>query len=311
MSCKSLCDLVEETKAELTRNNLYPEEFTKEIKDSPQFTCSEKDDLYKEIIKLLKIMLKKGNAEKYYKTFYSSLVLRAQSLLKHTYRDDISKVLMMYIADKILSVVKKTLSSESVQKDGQQISIKDSERGPLNYLTGYCIRTLFQKCKKREVKQQSSPETGEFISLLSSLHIDKEMATSNDYYLIRDKDRGGLWYPKEYLAQIMLTAEMEFRISTEGKNISHKVNCGEIIIKLLKNSLLRSKWTMLVEECITHIDSKRSKVFLAELLQLYLKVRTFSYSKDILQKYKLKQKQSKKKALRTEMKGKERCASKF
>jgi hypothetical protein len=137
------------------------------------------------------------------------------------------------------------------------------------------------------------------------------MATSNEYYLIRDKDRGGLWYPKEYLAQIMLTAEMEFRISTEGKNISHKVNCGEIIIKLLKNSLLRSKWTMLVEECITHIDSKRSKVFLAELLQLYLKVRTFSYSKDILQKYKLKQKQSKKKALRTEMKGKERCASTF
>jgi hypothetical protein len=80
------------------------------------------------------------------------------------------------------------------------------------------------------------------------------MATSNDYYLIKDKDRRGLWYPKEYLAQIMLTAEMEFRISTEGKNISHKVNCGETIIKLLKNSLLRSKWTMLVEECITHID---------------------------------------------------------
>ena len=117
LSCKRLCDLVEETKAELTRNNLYPEEFVKEIKDSPQFTCSEKDDLYKEIIKLLKIMLKKGNAEKYYKTFYSSLMLRAQSLLKHTYRDDISKVLMMYIADKIMSVVKKSLSSESVQQD--------------------------------------------------------------------------------------------------------------------------------------------------------------------------------------------------
>jgi hypothetical protein len=59
-------------------------------------------------------------------------MLRAQSLLKHTYRNDINKVLMMNIADKILSVVKKSLSSELVQKDGQQISIKDSERGPLN-----------------------------------------------------------------------------------------------------------------------------------------------------------------------------------
>jgi hypothetical protein len=81
---------------------------------------------------LLKVMLKKGNAEKYYKKSYSSLMLRAQSLLRHTYRDDINNVLMMYIADKILSVVKKSLSSESVQKDGQQISIKDSECGPLN-----------------------------------------------------------------------------------------------------------------------------------------------------------------------------------
>lgn len=62
---------------------------------------------------------------------------------------------------------------------------------------------------------------------------------------------------------------------------------------------------MLVEECSTKISLKRSKVFLAELLQLYLKVRTFSYSKDIVQKYRLEQKESKKKALRTEMKGKE------
>lgn len=142
--------------------------------------------MHKEIIKLLKILLKKGDAEKYYITFYSSLMLRSPSLLKHTYSDDISKVIMMYLADKILCLAKKSLSSESVQKGSQQISIKDSERGPLNYLTSYCIRTLFQKCKKRGLKQQSSPETDEFISF----HIEKEMASSNDYYLIRDKDKG-------------------------------------------------------------------------------------------------------------------------
>ncbi|CAB3980630.1 ---NA--- [Paramuricea clavata] len=64
LSCKSLCDLVEETKAELTQNNLYPEEFVKEIKDSPQFTCSEKDDLYKEIIKLFKDYAKERQPRK-------------------------------------------------------------------------------------------------------------------------------------------------------------------------------------------------------------------------------------------------------
>ena len=74
-------------------------------------------------------MLKKGNAEKYYKKLYSSLMLRAQSLLKHTYRDDINKVLMMYIADKILSVVKKSLSFRTMVNKSQS---KTSERGPLN-----------------------------------------------------------------------------------------------------------------------------------------------------------------------------------
>lgn len=307
LTCEKLSTFVEEAKGEMAKSGLYPQNFSTSLKDSAKFVCSEDDDLYKEIIEFLRKVLKKGDAELYYQRFYGSVLLRSSSLLKNKYTDGVSKVVMMYLGDKILSFSKFVSVKTPLKRSTRRVSIKDCERGPLNYLTGYVIRSLFQKCRKRVAKQQNSPETEEFIALLNSLHIDKEMATSNEYTFIKDKDRGGLWYPKEYLVKILFTTEMEFRLATESDELCHKVNCNQIVEKLLKDSLLRSYWTMLVDECSMRISTQRAMIFLVELLGLYLKVRTFSYSKDVLQKYKLEKKASKKKALRKEMKGKERC----
>ena len=57
---------------------------------------------------------------------------------------------------------------------------------------------------------------------------------------------------------------------------------------------------MLVEECDYKI-TERSKIFLHQTLMLCIKIRSFSYAKDVVQKYKLNQKAIEKKALRKEI----------
>lgn len=69
-----------------------------------------------------------------------------------------------------------------------------------------------------------------------------------DSAFISVKDRGGLWYPKEYLTDILVTTELHFRTQT-GNGVCHKICVDKIVDNLLKLPVLRSKWNMLVEEC--------------------------------------------------------------
>ena len=59
---------------------------------------------------------------------------------------------------------------------------------------------------------------------------------------------------------------------------------------------------MLVEVCGCEIIKGRSNIFLDQILLLFIKIRSFSYAKDIAQKQKIQQKATKKKGLRKEIK---------
>ena len=83
------------------------------------------------------------------------------------------------------------------------------------------------------------------MALLDQLHVDEPIA--KDTAFITAKDRGGWWYPKEYLTDIFVAAELQFRVHT-GKEVCHKIFVDKIVDILLQKSELRSKWNMLVEE---------------------------------------------------------------
>ena len=76
----------------------------------------------------------------------------------------------------------------------------------------------------------------------------------------------------------------------------------KIVDVLLQKSELRSKWNMLVEECGCEITKRRFIIFLDQILSLFIKIQSFSYAKDIVQKYKFQQKATKRKGLRKEIK---------
>ena len=86
-------------------------------------------------------------------------------------------------------------------------------------------------------------------------------------------------------------------VSTQRKEVCHKICVDKIVDILLQKPVLRSKWNMLVEECGCEITKGRSIIFLDQILSLFIKIWSFSYAKDIVQKYNIQQKESKKKGL--------------
>ena len=197
------------------------------------------------------------------------------------------------LGDKLLA-----FSKPSANQSHKEISLKDAECGPLNYLGGYILHKLYRKNKKSSKEAKICEEKEEFMALINSLHVDEPLG--KDSAFISAKDRGGLWYPKEYLADILVTAELQFRVQT-GKEVSHKICVDKIVDNLLHQPVLRSKWSMLVEECGCNISKGRSNIFLDQILSLFIKIYSFSYAKDIVQKYKVQQKAAQKKGLRKEI----------
>jgi len=293
LSPSQLENMIVDIVVEVSKDDCYPAEMRKEL-EKAKVKVSNDDTIYKECVGCLALMLKKNDVEKFYEKFYSSLPLKAKSLLHDTIPESSSKIVVLLLADKLLAFLK----PHDSQDQTVQISLKDTERGPLNYLGGYILRNLHRKCSKQSKKTNVNEEKEEFMALLDSLHVPEPVG--NDSSFISAKDRGGLWYPKKYFTDIIVTAELHFRVQT-GKEVCHKICMDKIVGYLLKQPILKSKWSMLVEECGCQITERRSLVFLDQILMLYIKIRSFSYAKDVVQKYKLNQKAAKQKALRKEI----------
>ena len=235
-------NMIQEILSELSKDDCYPSGMQKAFKDCTQVKVSHDHVIYKECIKCLAFMYKKSDPEKFYEKFYSSLPLQAETLLNKTFPESLCKVIVLHLGDKLLAFSKPSSSQKCVE-----ISLKDAERGPLNYLGGYILRNLYRKhLSKASKKTNICQEKEEFMALLDSLHVDEPIA--KDTAFISAKDRGDLWYPKEYLTDIFVAAELQFRVHT-GKEVCHKICVDKIVDILLQKPVLRSKWNLLVEEC--------------------------------------------------------------
>ena len=103
----------------------------KAFKDCTQVNVSHDHVIYKDCIECLAFMYKKSDPEKFYEKFYSSLSLQPETLLNKTFPESLCKVIVFHLGDKLLAISKPSSSQSCVE-----ISLKDSERGPLNYLGG-------------------------------------------------------------------------------------------------------------------------------------------------------------------------------
>ena len=175
------------------------------------------------------------------------------------------------------------------------VTLEPAERGPLSYIAGYIVSKLITK--NRTKKGQSSDEIQALLNVMKSTEV------ANAFIYART--RGGLICPCDDLIHIVEVAELSFRgeidrINETLRSIPTEVICNTV----LESPVVKSLWENIVLSSGVDSSSVTQKLCLENIVKLYLKVRSFSYAKDYIAKYKIKEKQTKTKALRSELKRK-------
>ena len=95
-------------------------------------------------------------------------------------------------------------------------------------------------------------------------------------------NRGGLWFIADGMQSIMLTAEKYFRkraILLQKHLIEFKLICQDIT----KDATVQLKWENICSNSELRIDSHAKKDVLASIIDLYVRIRSFTYAKDTIQ----------------------------
>ena len=178
-----------------------------------------------------------------------------------------------------------------------KIELSQEEIGPLAYVCGYVLQSLYRKSKNS--KHWNSVRSRELQFLLQSL----KLAETKDDEYIHSLSRGGLWAQNEAIKSIAKMTEIMFRQYLKSQKAAHlSVPTEKIVDQVLATPDVKSLWESIIAELDSQVSNECSKLALENFIKLYVQVRSFSHARDIVNKYKLKEKALKKKALRKELK---------
>ena len=169
--------------------------------------------------------------------------------------------------------------------------------GPLSYVAGYVLQSLYKKSKNSP--HWNSPRSLELQGLLKSVKLEE--AEQDEY--IQSLSQGGLWAPTENVKGIAESAEICFcRHLLNSKAVTTSIPVDKIVDENLMQPVVLSLWENVTLGLDFDISSECRKLALENFVKLYVRVRSFSHAKDIVNQYKLKAKQSKTEALRKQQK---------
>ena len=230
-----------------------------------------------------------GDAEKFYASFYGILV---DNMLPVKFEDSTStNILMAEVGNHILL----HLSGSKITDLSSPVStLSENEIKSLQYLSGYIIHkfyTKFQFSKNRE-----SEFNRQCVAILQACKIDSDETQT----LVNVRDRGGLWRTNGKIQDVFYQCEMIFRNKTAS--FITKLNCGDLVDNMFQNSTILSNFKSICHDIDPKVDKEISLDLLERILILYVRVRAFSYAKDIREKHKVAKKITKKRPLRTEIK---------
>ena len=123
----------------------------------------------------------------------------------------------------------------------------------------------------------------------------------NNFILARS--RGGLISPSHHLMGIAEEAEICLRKNvSDGNLVVRKIPTEAICESTLNSPVVKSLWENIVLESGIEESSCTQKLCMENIVKLYVRVRSFSYARDYITKYKIKEKKTKSKALRKDLK---------
>ena len=285
---------VERIKTRIIEEDLYGEEINSALK---KVTSTPK--LYQALLPLYQTFCKKKNQDNLLKVFYGLIPRSCELLNCNDFR--IANLIMIQLPDFLVGHYNTEIqrlrhgeSSTGVTHD-EPTQLNPIERGPLAYIGGYIITKLthINRKKKDNINEQIQ-------ALLQSM---KSVGPANSF--IANRTRGGLTSPCDDLVNILEAAELAFRGEVnKSVGMIRNIATGTIYNAIVENPKVKSLWENIVMSCSIELSSATQKLCLENVLNLYLKVRSFSYAKDYISKYRINEKRGKNKALRSELKRK-------
>lgn len=207
----------------------------------------------------------------------------------------------------MLSFYKDSCGKNISHTENLEKTLSPQEVDALHYLGGYVIHNLHRKLKNsskwNEKESQVCMAILQAAKITNDYHSQDQPSTSTN--LVDALQRGGLWKLKLPAINVFRIVEKTFRKYT-GVCGQRSINVDLIVTNCVKDSEVYSIFNTIVES--SELNCVEDKHFISDLLtsiiKLYVKVRSFSYAKDIIQKFKVKDKsvKDKAKALRKELK---------
>lgn len=279
--------MVLEIISDLSENLCYPEELRDKIKIYSIDNLSAA--LFPVLEKLFHKLELKGDAERFLKDFYPSVVLKSDLYFREI-RKPSSTLISKKLGDKLLALYRKPPAGPSLQP----LAVSEREMGGLQYISGYVVGKILKKTRNH--KNYKSIECQSIIAVLNNM-----MASNcEDQRLIQALTRGGLKSVKPEVQTIFKLVEERFRVETSG--FVTQIDTKNILSKLLKNSDLRSLYNGVVGNRFGTCQKEVKENLLEKMISLYLRVRAFSTAKDIILKHRDTQKKQKSKGLRKSLK---------
>ena len=128
-----------------------------------------------------------------------------------------------------------------------------------------------------------------------------ETDASSSQKLISCLNRGGLWHITEHAQKVFFKTELFFRKFTSQSGM-RRVDIDGIAHAAIKDCDVLANFNLILSVAQLKVDSHLHKDILNSMVSLYVRVRSFSFAKDIIQRHKVKVKQaSKAKSLRKDI----------
>ena len=231
-----------------------------------------------------------GDTEKFYGKYYATIAVKSTQFFTGLSRNA-ATLLATKVADRLLAYCKQ--QKYSTEGSAIKTVLSEKEKAGLQNLGGYVLHNLHKKHAR-----SNSVESQQAMAILKAGKL--ETMTDSEQKLVSALTRGGLWSITEPVQQIFLKAECHFREFASQTDLQ-RLDIAAITCKAISDSDILGNYKLMISDAELEPDSHVGKDVLHTIVRLYVTVRSFSFAKDIIQRYKIKAKQTKTKSLRKEI----------
>ena len=286
-----MCDLVCKN---IITEDMYPYSIKNQVIEFQKIISNDEEN-NTELDNLIPIMneLNFKNKEEFYQSYFKENCFdTAIEYLNRSLNYQSASLLCRKLAEHIYIFFKK-----DDKKNDDEIrtrNLDEREMAALQYLGGYVIHKLFSNLYKSQNKENNE-KIQEQMSVLKAMKADGDQIKNEK--LIQALSRGGLWSLNGHTEKNFMIAEKYFSVKSDAN--SHTIKVFDMIKAIMEFTPVIEEYKSILFLSEIRASKEMAKLVLYNVLHLFLKVRSFSLVRDILQKDKIeKHKIGKSKSLR-------------